>query len=136
MLRIALGVIAGLFAWVVVWFGSEKILSAMWPEFGTHQAAFQDAIEHGGPFTADSNILLIHIVLASIVSAIAGFMSAIVSGENKRAPLILGLLLLALGLLKAGMSWPYVPVWYHVLFTAVLLPLTVGAGKLKSSARY
>ena len=136
MVRTVLGVIAGFFAWVVVWFGSENVLSAVWPGFGVHQAAFQDAIEHGVPFTADAAILLVHIVLASIVSVIAGFLAAFVSGENKRAPLVLGLLLLAFGLLKAGMSWPFVPVWYHIFFTAVLLPLTVAGGKLKSNSRY
>jgi len=51
---------------------------------------------------------------------------------NTRAPLILGLLLLALGLLKAVMSWPYVPIWYHVIFTAILLPMAIIGGKLKN----
>ena len=53
MVRIVLGVIAGFFAWAIAWFGSEKILSAIWPAFGAHQTAFQAAIENGGQFTAD-----------------------------------------------------------------------------------
>ena len=32
MARIVLGVIAGFFAWAIVWVASEKILSAIWPE--------------------------------------------------------------------------------------------------------
>ena len=135
MLRIVLGVIAGFFSWAMVWFGSEKILSAIWPAFGAHQAAFQAAIEHGGPFTADSTILLIHIVLGSIVSVISGLLAALIAGENKRAPLILGFLLLAFGLLKLVMSWPYVPIWYHVIFTAILLPMTIMGGRLKTTAK-
>ena len=135
MVRIVLGVIAGFFTWAIVWFGSEKILSAIWPEwFGAHQLAFQAAIEHGGPFTADSTILLMHIVLGSIVSVMSGFLAALIAGENKRAPLILGFLLLAVGLLKVVMSWPYVPIWYHVAFTAILLPMTIMGGRLKASA--
>ena len=134
MLRIVLGVIAGFFAWAILWFGGEKVLSAIWPAFGVHQAEFQAAIEHGASFTADSTILLIHIVLGSIVSVISGFLAALISGENKRAPLVLGFLLLALGLLKVVMSWPYVPVWYHVLFTAILIPMTIIGGKLKTTA--
>ena len=47
MLRIFLGVIAGFIAWLIVWVGSEKILSAVWPAFDVHQAAFQAAIENG-----------------------------------------------------------------------------------------
>ena len=131
MLRIALGVIAGFFAWVIVWVGFEKILSALMPEwYGAPQNAFQNAIEKGGQFTAETRLLLSHIVLVTIVSAIAGYLAALAAGENMRAPLILGFLLVAVGLAKAYMSWPYVPLWYHVIFTAILLPLAVVGGRL------
>ena len=131
MVRIVLGVIAGFFAWAIVWFGSEKILSAIWPEgFGAHQRAFEAAITNGGQFTADTTMLLTHIVLGSIVSVMSGSVAALIASENRRAPLVLGFLLLALGLLKLVMSWPYVPIWYHVIFTAILLPITILGGKL------
>ena len=133
MIRIVLGVIVGFFAWMITWFGGEKIISAAWPAFGVHQAAFQAAIENGGPFTADTGALVTHIVLGSIVSVISGFLAALIAGENKRAPLVLGTLLLAMGLLKAGMSWPYVPIWYHVIFTAIVLPMAIVGGKLKTT---
>jgi hypothetical protein len=135
MMRIGLGVIAGFFAWAIVWVGSEKVLSAMWPEwYGAHQLAFTAAIKNGGPFAADTTILLIHIICGSVVSVISGFLAALIARENRRAPLILGLLLTAFGLLKAVMSWPYVPIWYHVIFTALLLPMTIAGGKLKTAA--
>ena len=136
MVRIAFGVIAGFFAWVVVWVGIENILSAILPEwYGAPQAAFQNAIENGGQFTADTRLLLSHIVIASLVAVISGFLAALIAGENKRAPLILGFLLLAVGLLKVVMSWPYVPIWYHVNFTAILLPMTILGGKLKTTTK-
>lgn len=132
MVRIVLGVVVGFFDWAIVWFGGEMILSALWPEgFGAHQRAFQEAIEKGGPFTADTSLLLTHIVLGCIVSVISGFLAALIAGENKRAPLVLGFLLLAFGLLKAVMSWPYAPLWYHVIFTAMLVPMTVVGSRLK-----
>ena len=130
MLRIVLGVIAGFFAWLIAWVGSEKILSAIWPAFGAHQRAFEEAVKNGGQFTADTTMLLTHIVLGSIVSVMAGSLAALIAGENTRAPLVLGFLLLAFGLLKAVMSWPYVPIWYHVIFTAILLPMAIMGGKL------
>lgn len=130
MVRIVMGVIAGFFAWAMVWFGSEKVLSSLWPAFGTHQRAFQAAIENGGPFTADTKMLFTHIVLGSIVSLMSGFLAALLAGGNQRAPLVLGCLLLAFGVLKAVMSWPYVPLWYHVIFTALLLPMAILGGKL------
>ena len=130
MLRIVLGVIAGFVAWMIAWIGTEKILSAIWPAFGAHQAAFEEVLKNGGQFTADSTMLLIHIVLGSIVSVISGFLAALVAGENARAPMIVGFLLLAVGVLKAVMSWQYVPIWYHIIFTAVLLPMAIIGGKL------
>ena len=133
MVRIVLGVIAGFFAWAIVWVGSEKILSAIWPEgFGAHQRAFEAALRNtnGGQFTADTTMLLTHIVLGSIVSVMSGFLAALIAGENNRAPLVLGFLLLAFGLLKVVLSWPYVPIWYHVIFTALLIPMTILGGKL------
>lgn len=130
MLRIVLGVIAGFIAWIIVWVGVEKILSAIWPAFGVHQRAFEEVIKNGGQFTADTTMLLIHIVVGSIVSVMAGSMAALIAGENSRAPLFVGVLLLALGVMKAVMSWPYVPLWYHVIFTAILLPMAIVGGKL------
>ncbi len=136
MVRIALAVIAGFFAWVMAWVGSEKALSAIWQDgFGVHQRAFEAALKHGGQFTADMSLLLMHIVLGSIVSVLSGFLAALIAGESVRAPQILGFLLLAMGLLKAFMSWPYVPIWYHVIFTALLLPMTIMGGKLCTAAR-
>jgi hypothetical protein len=131
MVRIVLGVISGFFAWLIAWVGSEKILSAIWPEgFGAHQRAFEEAVKNGGQFTADTTMLLTHIVLGSIVSVMSGSLAALIAGENARAPLVVGFLLLALGILKAVMSWPYVPIWYHVIFTAILLPMAIMGGKL------
>lgn len=132
MVRIALGVIAGFFAWLILWVGMEKILSAIWPEFGRQQRAFQAAVENGGEFTAATTILLTQIVIGSIVSVLCGFLAALIASENKRAPLILGFLLLAMGLLKLSMSWAYVPIWYHVIFTAILFPMAIIGGKLKT----
>ena len=134
MLRIVLGVIAGFFAWAVVWFGIEQILSAVFPVwYGTPQHAFQEAVENGGQFTAENRLLLSHLVIGSIVSVTAGFLAALIAGENKRAPLVLGLLLLALGLLKAFVSWPFVPIWYHFIFTVLLLPMAIVGGRLKTT---
>ena len=134
MVRIVLGVIAGFFGWVILWVGSEKLLSAISPEgFGAPQRAFLAAVENRldpSAFTANTRLLLIHIVLGLIVSVISGFLAALIAGENRRAPLVLGFLLLALGLLKLAMSWPYVPIWYHIIFTALLLPMAIIGGAL------
>ena len=124
-----------MFAWSTVWVGSEKILSAIWPEgYGAHQRAFEAAVVNGGQFTADTTLLLTHIVCGSVVSVMSGFLAALIAGENKRSPLVLAVLLVAFGLLKVVLSWPYVPLWHHVIFTALLIPMTIIGGKLKTTA--
>ena len=130
MLRIVLGVIAGFIAWLVVWFGVEKILSAIWPAFGVHQKAFEETVKNGGAFTPDTTMLFTHIVVGSIVSLMAGSLAALIAGENSRTPLVVGILLLLMGVAKAVMSWQYVPLWYHIIFTAILLPMAIIGGKL------
>ncbi|MBK6750751.1 MAG: hypothetical protein KA956_02525 [Pyrinomonadaceae bacterium] len=130
MLRIVFGVIGGFISWIMVWFVSEKGLSAIWPAFGVHQKAFEEAIKNGGQFTADTTMLLTHIVTGSIVSVMAGSLAALIAGENSRAPLFVGILLLLMGIAKAVMSWQHVPIWYHVIFTAMLLPMAIVGGRL------
>src|SRR3954447_16319665 len=101
MVKIILGIVAGTIAWLIVWFVSEKILSAIWPAFGSHQRAFEEALKSGGPFAAETSALLTHIILGSIASVIAGSLAALIAGGNTSAPLIVGCLLLAMGVLKA-----------------------------------
>ena len=48
MLLIVLGVIGGFIGWMVLFIGIEKIISAVWPAFGVHQKAFEEAIKNGG----------------------------------------------------------------------------------------
>ena len=45
MLRIILGVTGGFISWVIVWFVTEKALSAISPAFKVHQKAFEEAIK-------------------------------------------------------------------------------------------
>jgi hypothetical protein len=136
MLRIVLGVIGGFISWMFLFIGIEKIISAIWPAFGASQKAFEEAIKNGGAsgFTADATMLFTQLAFGSIVSVVAGYLAALIAGENSRAPLFAGILLLLMGFAKAVMSWQYVPVWYHVVFTAMLLPLAIVGGKLINNA--
>ena len=133
MLRIVLGVIGGFIGWMVLFIGIEKIISALWPAFGVNQKAFEEAVKNGAGasgFTADKTMLLTQLVFGVIVSIVAGSLAALIAGENSKAPLIAGCLLLLMGIAKAVMSWQYVPIWYHIIFTAMLLPMVTIGGKL------
>lgn len=133
MLRVTLGVVTGFIAWIVVWVGIEKILSALFPAgYGAPQLAFEMAIKNGGAFAPDTTLLLSHIVIVLFVAALSGFLAALVAAGNQRAPLVLGVVLLAVGIMKAAMTWSLVPIWYHVAFTAILVPMTIIGGRLKA----
>jgi hypothetical protein len=136
MLRIVLGVICGFIGWMVLFIGIEKIISAVWSSFGVNQKAFEEAVKNGAGasgFTADTTMLLTQLVFGTIVSVMAGSVAALIAGENSKAPLIAGCLLLAMGIAKAVMSWQYVPIWYHIIFTAMLLPMAIVGGRLINS---
>jgi len=133
MVRVVLSSIAGFVAWLLLWFAGEAFFSSIGPDwYGVHQQAFESALIEGGEFSANTTLLLIQIVLASAASMISGWLAAMLSRENKRAPLLLGVLLLVLGLMKVVMSWSYVPIWHHVVFLALLIPLTLKGGQIKS----
>ena len=137
MLRIVLGVIGGFIGWMIAFIGVEKIISALWPAFGVNQKAFEEAVKNGAGasgFTADTTMLLTQLVFGTAVSVMAGALAAFIAGENSKAPLIAGCLLLLMGVAKAVMSWHYVPIWYHVVFTAMLLPMVIVGGKLINPA--
>ncbi|HMQ03790.1 MAG TPA: hypothetical protein PKD26_07730 [Pyrinomonadaceae bacterium] len=133
MVRIILGVIIGFTVWSILWIGSDQVLINLFRDwYGAHQFEMERAYYNQTPFTADSTILAISIVRSIIFSIMSGFLAAVVSGENQRAPLLLGILLLVFGLLVQISMWSLAPVWYHVIFLVLLVPMAVAGGRFKS----
>ena len=54
-------------------------------------------------------------------------------GREQTGPLALGTLLFIFGAMVEAMAWSYLPIWYHVIFLALLIPVTALGGKMKSS---
>lgn len=135
MARTILAVIAGFIAWSILWVGSDQVIANVSPDWwGAHQLAMERAITNQTEFTADSTILILNIVRSAIISLLSGFLAAMVAGENRRSALWLGILLLLVGIFVQTMMWNYIPIVYHLVFLALLVPMTILGGKLKSSA--
>jgi hypothetical protein len=135
MLRVILGIVAGFIAWSILWIGSDQLLIMLSPAwYGAHQAAFEKAIFNKAEFTPDNTILIMRLVISVIISIMSGFLAAVIANGNRNAPLGLGILLLAFGLFVQVMIWNYMPVWYHVVFLALLIPMTILGGRLKKTA--
>ncbi len=136
MLRIILGIIAGFIVWSIVWVGMDALLSAISPGwFGRIFNEFQTAASRSEPFTPPVSVSVYLIFQGILCSLIAGFAAAAIANENRKSTLILGVLLLATGIFVEAENWNYFPLWYHVLFLLLLIPMTILGGKI-SQPRY
>lgn len=133
MVKIVIGIIVGFVVWSILWVGGEAFLSGtVSPNWlGQYSRDAEKALLNKTPLEHDSLIALIHLIRSIVTSIIAGYMCSLVAGEYKRSTLILGIILLAFGTTVQIMSWAVFPVWYHILFLALLIPMTVLGGKLR-----
>ncbi|HEX8248164.1 MAG TPA: hypothetical protein VF599_08340 [Pyrinomonadaceae bacterium] len=134
MLRVILGAIIGFIVWSILWVGSDAVFSAISPGwYGKHHAELEQAVNNKTPFMSDSTILLIGLVRSVIFSIISGFIAALIAKENTKSTLALGVLLLLFGIFIQSIFWNYAPLWYHILFLLLLIPMTVLGGKFRKS---
>lgn len=131
MLRIILAIIVGFIVWSVLWVGSDAIFSAVSPDWGKTSADFRAAVENKTSFMLESSVLIILLIKSFIVSIISGFTTALIARENSKSTFGLGVLLLAFGIFIQSAHWNYMPLWYHIPFLLLLIPMTILGGKLK-----
>lgn len=134
MLKIVLGVVAGFVAWSIIWVGSDQVMATTWPAYGEHQNRAMLALANSESFAADSTIMVIRLAISIVATLMSGFLTAVIAGENRRSPLILGLILLLVGIAVQLGAWNVMPVWFHVIFLALLLPMSILGGKLKKAS--
>jgi hypothetical protein len=123
MIKKIIAVVAGYVVWSIGWVGIIGIM------------------RKGGLLAADEtqpisqlSALLSLLILSIILSIIAGFITSAMSAS--RSTIIwLGVLLLATGIFVQSQRWTLMPMWYHIAFLALLIPLSfVGAWLQRSSA--
>ncbi len=122
MLRIFLGVTVGFVVWSILWVGVDAILRAVWTNYDESIKAM----------TFSSSMLIVPLVLSAVVSIISGFVAALISRENSKSSLILGILLLIVGIFVQMSVWDKIPLWYHLTFLILLIPMTILGGKLRT----
>jgi hypothetical protein len=123
MLRIILGVIAGLVVWSILWVAGDAVLRAVW-------ASYDESVK---AMSFSSAMLIVPLILSAVVSIISGYTAALIAGENTKTPLILGVILLIVGVLVQMSVWEQIPLWYHLTFWILLVPMTILGGKLKTT---
>jgi hypothetical protein len=134
MVRIILGVIAGFIAWSILWVGSDAVFSAVSADWAKTSTEFREAVAAQTPYALGSAVLIALLIKSFIVSIISGFITALIARENTRSTFALGVLLLLFGIFVQVGHWNYMPLWYHIPFLILLIPMTVLGGKLKKQS--
>ena len=119
MLWSILSVVAGYVAWTVVFLGGSAGI----------RAAFASAHDADGG-TSSVGLLLMYLTLSVLASLAAGVATAKLAPRlPMRHVWILSALLLATGIPVQLGSWTLLPVWYHLSFLVLLVPVTVLGGR-------
>ena len=110
-------VVAGVVLWGVLWNGGNAGLGAA------------GVIEVGAPISA-VGVLLGLIAYSAVLSVLAGYTTAAIKGgpDAMGAVKALAGVNLAIGIAVEVMYWSLLPVWYHIVFLALVVPMTMVGG--------
>lgn len=133
MARIILGAIAGFIVWSVLWVGSDAVFSLISADWGKTSTDFRDAVAGNKPYALSSTVLIALLIKSFVVSIISGFITALIAGENTKSTFVLGVLLLLFGIFVQISHWNYMPLWYHIPFLILLIPMAILGGKLRKT---
>lgn len=124
MNRPVLAAIGGYVVWTALWLGGHVVLSWIFPEdFETFQ--------EGGDMLRAAP-LLGALGLSVVCSVAAGGIAANFSRGSRRAVVWMAIALLITGIgVQAGV-WSRMPVWYHLIFLALIVPVCVAAGRRRA----
>lgn len=118
MLRTIVAVVVGFVGWGLVFNGFYLGLTKVRPE------TFAEDLS-----TADGANLVILLVWSAVTSVIIGWLAGFI-GKSTRAVLAVGVVNLLAGIGFQIMNWEMYPVWYHIPFLVLVLPMTLAGGRL------
>ncbi len=121
MLGSILSIGACVFAWGVLWVTSNFGLAAVFP------ARFDDA-----GLTSDPTMLIAFIAVSGALSVGAGWLCAtLVKTAFMKHVTILAFIQLAIGIFVQSSVWELMPMWYHVIFLSLVVPMHLLGGKIR-----
>ncbi len=121
MVRNILSVLAGFAVWTVLWLTSNAAMAAAVPS----------AFAADGS-TNSAGMLVLLLVFSVVFSIVAGYLCAMLARQKPmRLAWILGVLLLVVGIVVQLQFWDVMPLWYHLIFLALLLPATLFGAKIQ-----
>jgi len=125
MARIVLGIVGGFLAWFILASVVNLLFRMAWPGYAR--------VEPSMTFTLA--MLIGRLLLGALSSLCGGLVAAWIAQGNANAAKILGVILTLMFVYVHYGLWDKFPIWYHLLFLASLLPLTLLGALLLVRAR-
>ena len=123
-LRVGIAVTAGVLLWGLLWNLGTARLAELFPA----DLAGVERIE-------STSLLLLMLAYSALLSSAVGWLAARIGGESAFiATLVLSVVNLAIGSLVQTIYWAMMPLWYHLLFLALILPATLLGGRLGTTS--
>ena len=115
-------VATGFILWSVLWLGLNQLLLVL----GVMPATTSQPI-------ADPKPLVLLLVGSVLISLLSGYVTSRISGMEWALPAgALGMLLLASGVFVQLKLWYLIPLWYHLLFLLLLMPMTILGARMRA----
>lgn len=122
MIKKSVAVVVGYALWTALWLGGNAL-------FFSELAAKAQA----GEAITSAGTLLWVLLLSLVCSLAAGAVVGAIS-RSKAAVLTAGVLLLLTGIAVQASAWSLMPVWYHLVFLALIVPVVLVGGRLPNRA--
>jgi hypothetical protein len=125
LIRLIGAIVGGFVAWFVVATIGNLAFRQVWPGYAAVEVSMMFSV----------SMMLGRILLGVVSSLCGGAVAAWIAKGDSRAPMGLGILLTLMFIPVHYTLWDRFPVWYHVLFLATLLPVTLLGSRLIARAR-
>jgi hypothetical protein len=123
-MRNIIAVIGGFVVWSAVWLaGNAGLKGAMPARFDIDG------------FTHDTLVLALAIVLSVLCSLLGGWVTGRLATRVAFAGRILGFVLLVVGIVVQASAWSRMPLWYHLIFLALLVPMAQAGAQRGGAGR-
>ncbi len=120
-----LGVVIGFILWSVLWLSLNQLLLAL----GIMSPTVTEPLTNSTP-------LLVLLVGSVLISLASGYVTARIAGLAWALPAVaLGVLLLATGVFVQLKLWYLIPLWYHLAFLLLLIPMTLLGARVGAGSR-